>query len=222
MRRIRAYAGVRGRRPGAPGRAARVLRRCRDGHQGVGMDGPRLRAARLLLPRDRPQPARRRPLPLPRAWCSSTTSPRCPPVGPSCCRRTARHPRWSSAARQRGSVVVDAVCPLVTKVHHEVRARAGKGYRILYVGHEGHEEAVGTMAVAPDSIHLLERSEDVAALPDFHEPRRAARPDHAQPPGVGRRARRRAGPLPRRVDARTVRPVLRHHQPPVRAGRHGR
>ena len=46
--------------------------------------------------------------------------------------------------------MVDAVCPLVTKVHHEVRVRSGKGYRIVYVGHEGHEEAVGTMAVAPD------------------------------------------------------------------------
>jgi 4-hydroxy-3-methylbut-2-enyl diphosphate reductase len=79
-------------------------------------------------------------------------------------------PQVVEAARQRGSVVVDAVCPLVTKVHHEVRTRAGKGYRILYVGHEGHEEAVGTMAVAPESIHLLERTEDVAALPDFDDP----------------------------------------------------
>ena len=55
-----------------------------------------------------------------------------------------------AAARARGSYVVDSVCPLVTKVHHEVKVRAGKGYRIVYVGHEGHEEAVGTMAVAPD------------------------------------------------------------------------
>ena len=70
------------------------------------------------------------------------------------------------AARDRGRVVVDAVCPLVTKVHHELKVRVGKGFTVLYVGHQGHEEAVGTMAVAPESVRLLERVEDVDALPD--------------------------------------------------------
>jgi 4-hydroxy-3-methylbut-2-en-1-yl diphosphate reductase len=79
-------------------------------------------------------------------------------------------PEVVAAARQRGSYVVDAVCPLVTKVHHEVRVRAGKGYRIVYVGHAGHEEAVGTMAVAPDSISRVESVADVGALPAFEEP----------------------------------------------------
>jgi 4-hydroxy-3-methylbut-2-en-1-yl diphosphate reductase len=65
------------------------------------------------------------------------------------------------AARRRGRVVVDAVCPLVTKVHHELRVRAGKGYTVLYVGHEGHEEAVGTMAVAPASVRLVRSERDV-------------------------------------------------------------
>ena len=66
-------------------------------------------------------------------------------------------PEVVAAARSpRVSYVVDSVCPLVTKVHHEVKVRAGKGYRIVYVGHEGHEEAVGTMAVAPDSISRVE------------------------------------------------------------------
>lgn len=74
------------------------------------------------------------------------------------------------AARRRGSIVVDSVCPLVTKVHHEVKVRAGKGYRIVYVGHEGHEEAVGTMAVAPDSISRVESTQEVDDLPDFDEP----------------------------------------------------
>lgn len=74
------------------------------------------------------------------------------------------------AAKQRGSYVVDAVCPLVTKVHHEVKTRADKGYRIIYVGHEGHEEAVGTMAVAPSSISRVETIAEVAALPDFDQP----------------------------------------------------
>jgi len=68
------------------------------------------------------------------------------------------------AARSRGSYVVDSVCPLVTKVHHEVKVRAGKGYRIVYVGHEGHEEAIGTMAVAPDAIDRVESVAEVDLL----------------------------------------------------------
>jgi 4-hydroxy-3-methylbut-2-enyl diphosphate reductase len=67
-------------------------------------------------------------------------------------------------ARANGGAVVDAVCPLVTKVHHELKVRASKGYTVLYVGHAGHEEAVGTMAVAPDSVHLIESTADLDAL----------------------------------------------------------
>jgi 4-hydroxy-3-methylbut-2-en-1-yl diphosphate reductase len=73
-------------------------------------------------------------------------------------------------AHRTGSYVVDSVCPLVTKVHHEVKVRAGKGYQIVYVGHEGHEEAVGTMAVAPLSMNRVESVEEVAALPQFDSP----------------------------------------------------
>ena len=79
-------------------------------------------------------------------------------------------PEVVAAARERGSVVVDSVCPLVTKVHHEVKVRAGKGYRIVYVGHEGHEEAVGTMAVAPHAISRVETVDEVDTLPQFEEP----------------------------------------------------
>ena len=79
-------------------------------------------------------------------------------------------PQVVEAARARGSVVVDSVCPLVTKVHHEVKVRSAKGFRIVYVGHEGHEEAVGTMAVAPDAISRVESIEEVNALPEFSEP----------------------------------------------------
>jgi 4-hydroxy-3-methylbut-2-enyl diphosphate reductase len=75
-----------------------------------------------------------------------------------------------AAAAARGSFVVDSVCPLVTKVHHEVKVRSGKGYRIVYVGHEGHEEAVGTMAVAPDAIDRVESVDEVDALPAFEQP----------------------------------------------------
>jgi len=73
-------------------------------------------------------------------------------------------PEVVDAARTDGRVVVDAVCPLVTKVHHELKVRARKGYTVLYVGHHGHEEAVGTMAVAPESVRLLEHPSDVDAF----------------------------------------------------------
>ena len=79
-------------------------------------------------------------------------------------------PEVVAAAAERGSFVVDSVCPLVTKVHHEVKVRSGKGYRIVYVGHDGHEEAVGTMAVAPDSINRVESVAEVDALPEFDQP----------------------------------------------------
>jgi 4-hydroxy-3-methylbut-2-enyl diphosphate reductase len=79
-------------------------------------------------------------------------------------------PAVVEAARARGSYVVDAVCPLVTKVHHEVRVRSGKGYRIVYVGHEGHEEAVATMAVAPDATTMVESVAEVEALDEIDAP----------------------------------------------------
>jgi 4-hydroxy-3-methylbut-2-enyl diphosphate reductase len=65
-------------------------------------------------------------------------------------------PEVVSAAGSRAAVVIDAVCPLVTKVHHEVRQMSKKGFDIIYVGHTGHDEAVGTIAEAPASITLVE------------------------------------------------------------------
>jgi 4-hydroxy-3-methylbut-2-en-1-yl diphosphate reductase len=78
-------------------------------------------------------------------------------------------PEVVEAARARGGAVVDAVCPLVTKVHHELKVRSRKGFTVLYVGHAGHEEAVGTMAVAPQSVRLLEHEEDLEALDGLAE-----------------------------------------------------
>src|ERR1700688_5092810 len=79
-------------------------------------------------------------------------------------------PEVVTAARGRGRVVVDAVCPLVTKVHHELKVRAGKGYTVLYVGHEGHEEDVGAMVGAPESVHLIEERGDIDALSTYEGP----------------------------------------------------
>lgn len=69
-----------------------------------------------------------------------------------------------TSARARASVLINAVCPLVTKVHHEVATRARNGYQIIYAGHAGHDEAVGTTAVAPHAVELVETEEDVAQL----------------------------------------------------------
>ena len=59
-------------------------------------------------------------------------------------------------AAERAGVVIDAVCPLVTKVHHEVKRAAARDFDIVFVGHEGHDEAVGTVAEAPSAITLVE------------------------------------------------------------------
>jgi 4-hydroxy-3-methylbut-2-en-1-yl diphosphate reductase len=84
-------------------------------------------------------------------------------------------PEVVAAAQEHDRFVVNAVCPLVTKVHHEAKVRAGKGYTILYVGHAGHDEAVGTLAVAPDAMRLVEHDTDLgAALATVDDPERVA------------------------------------------------
>ncbi|MDH3607155.1 MAG: 4-hydroxy-3-methylbut-2-enyl diphosphate reductase [Acidimicrobiia bacterium] len=65
-------------------------------------------------------------------------------------------PEVVAQAGERAAVLVDAVCPLVTKVHHEVKRMADQGFDIIYVGHEGHDEAIGTIAEAPDAITLVD------------------------------------------------------------------
>jgi 4-hydroxy-3-methylbut-2-en-1-yl diphosphate reductase len=87
-----------------------------------------------------------------------------PPGAPLMLSAHGSAPEVVEAARARGGMVVDAVCPLVTKVHHELKVRSRKGYTVLYVGHAGHEEAVGTMAVAPESVRLIEHESDLDAL----------------------------------------------------------
>jgi len=69
-------------------------------------------------------------------------------------------------ARQRKLQTIDATCPLVTKVHMEAIRYARQGYNIVLIGHEGHDEVVGTMGEAPESITLVDTPEDVESL-DF-------------------------------------------------------
>ncbi len=65
-------------------------------------------------------------------------------------------PEVHEEARQRNLKAIDATCPLVTKVHQEARRFADEGYDIVLIGHEGHEEVIGTMGEAPASIQLVD------------------------------------------------------------------
>ena len=78
-------------------------------------------------------------------------------------------PTVHAEAAARELDVIDATCPLVTKVHNEARRYDQRGYRLLLIGHAGHEEVVGTMGEAPDAFTLVETEADVAALPDHPE-----------------------------------------------------
>jgi 4-hydroxy-3-methylbut-2-enyl diphosphate reductase len=82
-------------------------------------------------------------------------------------------PRVRERAEALGLRMLDATCPLVTKVHYEARHYAEQGYDIVLVGHAGHQEVIGTMGHAPDAIHLVEAPEDVATL-EVCDPERVA------------------------------------------------
>ena len=71
-------------------------------------------------------------------------------------------PEVREDASRRGLRTIDATCPLVTKVHNEARRFAAQDYDILLIGHEGHEEVVGTTGEAPARIHLVDGPEDGA------------------------------------------------------------
>ena len=82
-------------------------------------------------------------------------------------------PAVKERATALGLETIDATCPLVTKVHYEARQYAELGYSILLIGHEGHQEVIGTMGNAPESITLVQTPEDVAAL-NLPDPDRVA------------------------------------------------
>jgi 4-hydroxy-3-methylbut-2-enyl diphosphate reductase len=74
-------------------------------------------------------------------------------------------PQIREEARARRLQTIDATCPLVTKVHLEAIKFAREGYHIILIGHEGHDEVIGTMGEAPRSITLVENVDEVDALP---------------------------------------------------------
>ena len=72
--------------------------------------------------------------------------------------------RVEEVARDRGLPVIDATCPLVTKVHNEGRRYAAAGRELVLVGHAGHAEVEGTIGQMPGKVHLVQTVEDVAIL----------------------------------------------------------
>jgi len=74
-------------------------------------------------------------------------------------------PEIRRQARERDLRTIDATCPLVTKVHMEAIRFAREEYHIVLIGHEGHDEVIGTMGEAPESISLVETVDDVDRLP---------------------------------------------------------
>jgi 4-hydroxy-3-methylbut-2-enyl diphosphate reductase len=73
-------------------------------------------------------------------------------------------PAVHASARARRLKVIDATCPLVTKVHSEAIRFARAGYTLLLIGHEGHEEVEGTMGEAPESIRLVQTVEEAGVV----------------------------------------------------------
>lgn len=73
-------------------------------------------------------------------------------------------PQVREEARARGLRVIDATCPLVTKVHLEVIRYSRENYTIVLIGHRDHDEVIGTLGEAPEAIRLISSVEDVATL----------------------------------------------------------
>src|SRR5947199_1493613 len=73
-------------------------------------------------------------------------------------------PLIRKTAAERRLRAIDATCPLVTKVHLEAVRFAREGYTILLIGHEGHDEVVGTMGEAPGHIRLVQSAEEAERL----------------------------------------------------------
>lgn len=73
-------------------------------------------------------------------------------------------PAIRQASKERNLRAIDATCPLVTKVHNEAVRFAQQGYLILLIGHEGHDEVIGTMGEAPGSIRLVQDRGEAEAL----------------------------------------------------------
>ena len=137
------------RKPRPPRRPALVLRRRRPRDRDRRDPARAARTARLRPPPDRPQRPRGQTARAARRSASSTTRTPFPRARSACSRPTASRRRCGRTAERRGLVVVDAVCPLVSKVHAEARRYADSGHLVALVGHADHVEVIGTRGERP-------------------------------------------------------------------------
>ena len=115
-------------------------------------------------------------------------------------------PAVRSAAAARELETIDATCPLVTKVHAETRRYAADGYTVVLIGHDGHEEVVGTHGEAPEAVRIVGSVAEAESLavPD-PGPRRLRDADDAVRRRDGGDRRRAQAPLPGRFARRGAR-----------------
>ena len=66
--------------------------------------------------------------------------------------------------QNKSSITINSVCPLVTKVHHEAKKFSDRNIPVIYVGHKGHDEAIGALGVSPNNMHLVENVDDLKNL----------------------------------------------------------
>ncbi|MCM3783281.1 4-hydroxy-3-methylbut-2-enyl diphosphate reductase [Neobacillus mesonae] len=73
-------------------------------------------------------------------------------------------PEVRKIARDKGLTTVDATCPDVTKTHDLIKEKSSEGYHIIYIGKKGHPEPEGAIGIAPESVHLIEREDEIESL----------------------------------------------------------
>ena len=145
------------------GSASGVLRRRRARHRDRRARAQEIRAAGLRPARDRAQQARRRKPEGEGRACSSRTCRRSPTT-PSRSSAPTASPRAWRTRPPRSLPVLDATCPLVTKVHNQGKRYVGQGRKLILIGHAGHPEVEGTMGQIPSPVILVQNEADVEKL----------------------------------------------------------
>ena len=124
-------------------------------------------------------------------------------------------PEVREHSARRGLRVIDATCPLVTKVHVEAVKFAKEGYSLILIGHHDHDEVIGTLGEAPLVTQVVGTPEQVKSLtvPD-PESRRLSHADHAQPRRDQRHYRRAEEEVSQHQRPRGAGYLLCHRKPP--------
>ena len=143
----------------------------------------------------------------PRARCSCPSSTRCPDGVPVVFSAHGVPKAIPAKAQERGLNYLDATCPLVSKVHRQAERLIERGRHILFVGHAGHPEVIGTFGQVPEGrMTLIETAADAESVaPADPDSARLPDPDHALGRRHGGDRRHPRAPLPRRSRGRAAR-----------------